>query len=72
MVNGALSTIRSVIASFVLIGVQRYKAGLAKAGIGIDAFAVRLQDKGAACFAKSSTDLMACINSKSAMIGKAS
>jgi transaldolase len=47
-------------------------ASFAKAGIGIDALAARLQDEGAASFVKSWNDLMACINSKSATINKAS
>jgi transaldolase len=47
-------------------------ASFAKAGIGIDALAARLQDEGAASFVKSWNDLMACINSKSATISKAS
>ena len=44
----------------------------AKAGIGIDALAARLQDEGAASFVKSWKDLMACIESKSAAVRKAS
>jgi transaldolase len=47
-------------------------ASFAKAGIDIDALAARLQDEGAASFVKSWNDLMACINSKSATINKAS
>ena len=47
-------------------------AGFAKAGIYIDALAARLQDEGASSFVKSWSDLMACINSKSAAIRKAS
>jgi transaldolase len=47
-------------------------ASFAKAGIDIDALAARLQDEGAASFVKSWNDLMACINSKSATISKAS
>jgi transaldolase len=46
-------------------------AGFAKAGIDIDALAVRLQDEGAASFVKSWNELMACIDSKSAAIRKA-
>ncbi|MFZ1102042.1 MAG: transaldolase [Hyphomicrobiaceae bacterium] len=47
-------------------------ASFAKAGVDIDALAVRLQDDGAASFAKSWSDLMACIASKSAQVRKAS
>ena len=47
-------------------------ASFAKAGIDIDALAVRLQDEGAASFVKSWNDLMACIESKSARIRNAS
>jgi transaldolase len=47
-------------------------ASFAKAGIDADALAVRLQDEGAASFVKSWKDLMACIDSKSATIRKAS
>jgi transaldolase len=47
-------------------------AGFARAGIDIDALAARLQDEGAASFVKSWNDLMACIESKSAAIRKAS
>jgi transaldolase len=47
-------------------------ARFAKAGIDIDALAARLQDEGAASFVKSWNDLMACIDSKSAAIRKAS
>jgi transaldolase len=43
-----------------------------KAGIDIDALATRLQDEGAASFVKSWNDLMACIESKSAVMRKAS
>jgi transaldolase len=43
-----------------------------KAGIDIDALANRLQDEGAASFNKSWKDLMACIESKSAVMRKAS
>jgi transaldolase len=44
----------------------------AKAGIDIDALAVRLQDEGAASFVKSWNDLMSCIELKSTAIRKAS
>lgn len=47
-------------------------AAFAKAGIDIDALATRLQNEGAASFVKSWKDLMACIESKSAAIRKAS
>jgi transaldolase len=47
-------------------------ASFVKAGIDIDALAVRLQDEGAASFVKSWNDLMACVESKSAAIRKAS
>lgn len=43
-----------------------------KAGIDIDALAIQLQNEGAASFVKSWKDLMACIESKSAAIRKAS
>jgi len=45
---------------------------VAKAGIDIDALAIRLQEEGAASFVKSWNDLMACIDSKSAVLRKAS
>jgi transaldolase len=47
-------------------------AGFAKAGIDIDALAARLQDEGAKSFVKSWNELMACIDSKSVAIRKAS
>ena len=47
-------------------------ADFARAGIDIDALAARLQDEGAASFVKSWNDLIACIESKSAAIRKAS
>jgi transaldolase len=47
-------------------------ADFAKAGIDIDALAKTLQDEGAASFDKSWNELMACIESKSAGIRKAS
>jgi len=47
-------------------------ASFANAGIDIDALAGRLQDEGAASFVKSWNDLMACIDSKSAVLRKAS
>jgi transaldolase len=50
----------------------RVLAAFAKAGIDIDGLAKRLQDEGASSFVKSWSDLMACIESKSAAIRKAS
>jgi len=47
-------------------------ASFAKVGVDIDALAARLQDEGAASFVKSWNDLIACIESKSAAIRKAS
>lgn len=47
-------------------------ASFAKAGVDIDALAVRLQDEGASSFVKSWNDLMACIESKTIAIRKAS
>jgi transaldolase len=47
-------------------------AAFAKAGVDIDALAVRLQDEGASSFVKSWNDLLACVESKSAAIRKAS
>ena len=47
-------------------------ASFAKAGIDIDALAVRLQDEGASSFVKSWNDLMACIDFKRVAIRKAS
>ncbi len=47
-------------------------ASFTKAGIDIDALAARLQTEGASSFVKSWNDLMACIDSKSAAIRKAS
>ncbi len=51
---------------------EKVLASFAKAGIDIDALAARLQDEGAASFVKSWNDLLACIESKSAAIRKAS
>ena len=51
---------------------EKVLAAFAKAGIDIDALANRLQDEGAASFDKSWNDLMARIESKSAVIRKAS
>lgn len=47
-------------------------ASFVKAGIDINALAARLQDEGAASFVKSWNDLIACIDSKSVTIRKAS
>lgn len=47
-------------------------ASFAQAGVDVDALATRLQDEGAASFVKSWNDLLACIESKSAAIRKAS
>ena len=47
-------------------------AAFAKAGIDIDALAKRLQDEGVASFNKSWAGLMACIESMSAAMRKAS
>jgi transaldolase len=47
-------------------------ASFAKAGINVDALAAQLQDEGAASFVKSWNDLIACIESKSAAMRKAS
>jgi transaldolase len=44
----------------------------AKAGIDVDGLAARLQDEGAKSFVKSWNELMACIDSKSSAIKKAS
>jgi len=51
---------------------EKILASFAKAGIDVDALAARLQEEGAASFVKSWNDLMACIESKSAEIRKAS
>jgi len=51
---------------------EKALAAFAKAGIGIDALAKRLQDEGAVSFDKSWSDLMARIESKSAVVRKAS
>jgi transaldolase len=49
----------------------RVLANFAKAGIDIDALAIRLQDEGAGSFVKSWNDLMSCIEFKSTAIRKA-
>ena len=51
---------------------EKVLAAFAKAGIDIDALAKRLQDEGAASFDKSWNDLMSRIESKSAVVRKAS
>lgn len=51
---------------------ERVLAAFGKAGIDIDALAAKLQDDGATSFDKSWSDLMACIESKSAGMRKAS
>ncbi len=51
---------------------ERVLADFAKAGIDIGALARKLQDDGATSFDKSWNDLMACIESKSAVMRKAS
>lgn len=51
---------------------EKVLAAFGKAGIDIDALAKRLQDEGAVSFDKSWSDLMACIESKSAVMRKAS
>jgi transaldolase len=51
---------------------ERVLADFAKAGIDVDALAKKLQDDGATSFDKSWNDLMACIDSKSAIMRKAS
>jgi transaldolase len=52
--------------------IARRLANFIKAGIDIDAVAARLQDEGTKSFVKSWNDLMACIESKSTAIRKAS
>jgi transaldolase len=51
---------------------EKVLAAFAKAGIDIDALAKQLQDEGAASFDKSWNDLMSRIESKSAVVRKAS
>jgi transaldolase len=51
---------------------ERVLASFAQAGIGVDALAAQLQNEGAASFVKSWNDLMACVESKSAAMRKAS
>jgi transaldolase len=51
---------------------EQILAAFVKAGTDIDALAKGLQDEGAESFDKSWNDLMACIESKSAVMRKAS
>ena len=51
---------------------ERVLASFAQAGTGVDALAAQLQNEGAASFVKSWNDLMACVESKSAAMRKAS
>jgi transaldolase len=51
---------------------ERVLASFAKAGIDVDALAKQLQNEGAASFVKSWNDLMACVETKSAAMRKAS
>jgi transaldolase len=51
---------------------EKVLAAFAKVGVDIDALADRLQKEGAASFVKSWNDLLACIESKSAAMRKAS
>jgi transaldolase len=51
---------------------EKVLAAFAKAGIAVDALAKTLQDEGAASFVKSWNDLMSRVESKSAVIRKAS
>ena len=51
---------------------EKVLAAFAEAGIDIDALAKRLQEEGATSFDRSWNDLMACIESKSAVLRKAS
>jgi transaldolase len=51
---------------------EKVLVAFGKAGIDVDALARRLQDEGATSFDKSWSDLMACIESKSAVMRKAS
>jgi transaldolase len=46
-------------------------AAFAKAGVDADGLAIQLQNEGTASFVKSWNDLMACIDSKSAVMRKA-
>jgi transaldolase len=51
---------------------ERVLVSFAQAGIAVDALAAQLQNEGAASFVKSWNDLMACVESKSAAMRKAS
>jgi transaldolase len=51
---------------------ERVLTNFGKAGVAVDALAVQLQSEGAASFVKSWNDLMACVESKSAAMRKAS
>jgi transaldolase len=51
---------------------EKMLAAFAKAGIDIDALANSLQEEGTASFDRSWNDLMACIDSKSTVMRKAS
>jgi len=51
---------------------ERVLASFTKAGINVDALAAQLQNEGAASFVKSWNDLIACVESKSAAMRKAS
>jgi len=51
---------------------ERVLASFTKAGIDVDALATRLQNDGAVSFVKSWNDLIACVESKSAAMRKAS
>jgi transaldolase len=51
---------------------EKVLASFAKGGINVDALAAQLQNEGASSFVKSWNDLMACVESKSAAMRKAS
>jgi transaldolase len=51
---------------------ERVLTSFTKAGVAVDALATQLQNEGAASFVKSWNDLMACVESKSAAMRKAS
>jgi transaldolase len=51
---------------------EKVLADFGKAGVDIDALAAKLQEEGAASFVKSWNDLIGCIESKSAVMRKAS
>jgi transaldolase len=51
---------------------ERVLASFAQAGINVDALAAQLQNEGAASFVKSWNDLIACVESRSAAMRKAS